>query len=214
LVKSTIDFAAMREAVLDVIDLYGLPSRIIDPKASSSISINAAWKHLSTILDEDGLLDFEIRIENASSEVEMWYVGETTEVPGTTTALLDLRSKGYRTGILTRGSREYVEAALNVSKIPFASEHIVCRDDHRLLEAKPNPIALFRAARLLGLEPDDCIYVGDHWMDHDCAISAGMPFIGVLSGHNDRERWNGNEQTMIVNNISELANMIGEIRAP
>lgn len=204
LVRSSIDFPAMREAILDVIDMYGLPDGIIDRKAPSSNNIIDAWNHLSTILDDDGMLDFEARIENASRKVEMLHVEETAEVPGTSTTLFELRSKGYRTGILTRGCRTYVEAALRASKIPFAPETIVCRDDHRLIDAKPNPIALKRAAGLIGLGVDECIYIGDHWMDHDCAVSARMPFIGVLSGHNDRERWKGKEMVFMIDDITEL----------
>jgi phosphoglycolate phosphatase len=195
----------MREAILDVIDLYGLPDGIVSSKESAANNIISAWNHLSGILDDGGLLDFETRIEIASSEVEMRHVDETKEVPGTSRALQKLRSRGYRTGILTRGCRRYVEAALRASDISFDREYIVSRDDHRLIEAKPNPIALRRAADLIGLRTDECIYIGDHWMDHDCAVSAGMPFIGVLSGHNDRERWKGREIETIVDNIAEIA---------
>jgi phosphoglycolate phosphatase-like HAD superfamily hydrolase len=109
---------------------------------------------------------------------------------------------------LTRGCRTYVEAALRASKIPFAPETIVCRDDHRLIDAKPNPIALKRAAERIGLGVDESIYIGDHWMDHDCAVSARMPFIGVLSGHNDRERWKGRDIERIIDDITELPSLL------
>jgi hypothetical protein len=88
----------MREAILDVIDLYGLPDGIIDREAPSSSNIIDAWNHLSAILDDDGMLDFEARIENASRKVEMLHVEETAEVPGTSITLLDLRSKGTGPG--------------------------------------------------------------------------------------------------------------------
>lgn len=208
LVRSSIDFPAMREAILDVIDLYGLPGGIIDRKAPSSSNIIEAWNHLSNILDDDGMIDFEARIESASSKVEMLRVGETIEVPGTSRTLSYLRARGYRTGILTRGCRTYVEAALRASKVSFAPDSIVCRDDHRLIDAKPNPIALMRAADLIGLNVGECIYIGDHWMDHDCAVSAGMQFIGVLSGHNDRERWKGREIELIIKDITELPSLL------
>lgn len=208
LVKSSIDFPAMREAILDVIDLYGLPEGIIDRSAPSSSNIIEAWNHLSSVLNDDGVIDFEARIEKASRKVEMLHVEETSEVPGTSMTLLNLRSRGYRTGILTRGCRIYVEAALRASKVPFAPESIVCRDDHRLIDAKPNPIALKRAAERIGLGIDECIYIGDHGMDHDCAVSAGMSFIGVLSGHNDRERWKGREIERIIDDITDLPSLL------
>jgi phosphoglycolate phosphatase-like HAD superfamily hydrolase len=45
-------------------------------------------------------------------------------------------------------------------------------------------------------------------MDHDCAVSAGMAFIGVLSGHNDRERWKGRDIELIINDITELPSLL------
>lgn len=211
LVNSTIDFVSMRKAVLAVIEPYDVPDGIIDQNASLARNMIAAWQHLSTVLDEEDLLEFERRIEHASCEIEMSSVEKTTEVPGATKALLALRAKGYRTSILTRGSRRYVEAALTVSGIPFERDLMVCHDDYSLVEAKPNPIALRRAANLIGLEPRDCVYVGDHWMDQDCADSAGMLFIGVLSGHNDRERWQGRNLKMMLDDITKLVDVVDDL---
>jgi HAD superfamily hydrolase (TIGR01549 family) len=208
LVNSTIDFVSMKSAVLAVIEMYGLPKGVIDPNAPSADIIIAAWKYMSTVLDKKGLIEFERKIERASSDVEILNVERTTEVPGTTKAIRVLREKGYRTGILTRGSRRYVEAALILSGIPFEQELVVCRDDYSLIEAKPNPIALKRAANRIGLAIEECVYVGDHWMDQDCANSAGMPFIGVLSGHNDRERWKGRNLKMMVDDVAKIVDVI------
>lgn len=205
LVRSTIDFESMRRAVLDVICSYDIPKGMIGPDMSSTTSIVVAWKYLSSVLEDDELLRFEKKVEKASIDVELRDVEKTCEVPGTSKALIGLRENGYLTSILTRGSRDYVERALKISNIPFDPIDMVCRDDHRIMEAKPNPISLTRAADLIGLKVSDCVYVGDHAIDYECARAASVPFIGVLSGHNDRDRWSGMDVPYIVENVSEVA---------
>ena len=53
---------------------------------------------------------------------------------------------------------------------------------------KPNPDGLLQCAKELGLQPEDCIYVGDAVGDGKAARSAGMTSIGVLWGSNSKEK--------------------------
>ena len=53
--------------------------------------------------------------------------------------------------------------------------------------AKPNPEGLIKAANILGLLPDQCIYVGDHLKDLEAGSNAGMQSIGCLFGYSMAE---------------------------
>jgi 2-phosphoglycolate phosphatase len=62
-----------------------------------------------------------------------------------------------------------------------------------LAERKPHPLPLLHAARLLGLEPRECVYVGDAERDVQAARNAGMiPLVagfGYLGDGDDPTAW-------------------------
>jgi phosphoglycolate phosphatase len=62
-----------------------------------------------------------------------------------------------------------------------------------LAERKPHPLPLLHAAGLLGLEPRDCVYVGDAERDVQAARNAGMiPLVagfGYLAAGEDPAAW-------------------------
>jgi phosphoglycolate phosphatase len=51
--------------------------------------------------------------------------------------------------------------------------------------AKPHPAPLLHAAKLLGVEPAACVYVGDCAKDMEAARAAGMPGLGAVYGYVD-----------------------------
>lgn len=204
LIKSTIDFALMRELMADLLQRYDLPSDIVDPKDTMSGSISRAWVHLSARSSRTTLLQFATEVDKTWNQVEMRCVDGTTEVPGARSALRRLREEGCPLGLLTRSSRRYTMAALKASGLEGLVQAMVCRDDHDLIDAKPNPIALHRAADLLGIRTERCVYVGDHHMDLECAVAAGSGFIAVLTGSNDEERWSMYHPEIVLNSVEEL----------
>ncbi|QLH74149.1 MAG: HAD family hydrolase [Methanomassiliicoccales archaeon] len=204
LVESTIDYAAMRDSILRVISDYGVPQSLVSRNKSSADNIIVALNYLSKLLSHDELIEFEHDIDRESIKIELSEVEKTRPVKGACEAIDMLRDRGIRTGILTRGSREYVEKGLNIAGFKFDKRSIVCRNDHRLNEAKPNPLSMIRAANAIKTPIDKCAYVGDHIMDLRCAKGAGVIFIGVLSGYNDLERWKGSMVDALLNSVAEL----------
>jgi phosphoglycolate phosphatase-like HAD superfamily hydrolase len=112
--------------------------------------------------------------------------------------------------VLTRGSRKYTEAALSAAGLAGYFPKRVCRDDHPDEEAKPNPIAMARAAGMMELAKDRCILVGDHPTDMECARSAGSSFVGVLSGATDRSGWNELGEVIIIPDVSTLPALLNK----
>lgn len=53
---------------------------------------------------------------------------------------------------------------------------------------KPDPGGALEIARVLGLEPENCVIIGDSIMDIETAHNAGMKSIAVTWGFHDRER--------------------------
>lgn len=53
-------------------------------------------------------------------------------------------------------------------------------------QAKPSPIPLLETIRMLGLEPEQCLYFGDTSVDAECAHQAGVRFVLHESGYGDQ----------------------------
>ncbi len=123
-----------------------------------------------------------------------------------------LRAMGYPLALLTRGSRHYATEALRASHLTGMLDAIICRDDHDVSEAKPHPEAMRRAAAALNLRPEQCVLIGDHLMDLECARSAGSMFVAVLSGHNGRKGWEDLGVERIIPSIAQLPRYLEEMR--
>jgi phosphoglycolate phosphatase len=60
-------------------------------------------------------------------------------------------------------------------------------------QAKPSPLPLLHAAKLAGVAPEECIYVGDAERDIQAAHAAGMPALiaryGYLHTSDEPDAW-------------------------
>ena len=52
-------------------------------------------------------------------------------------------------------------------------------------QAKPSPVPLLETLRVMGVEPQHCLYFGDTSADAECAAQAGVRFVLHESGYGD-----------------------------
>ena len=90
--------------------------------------------------------------------------------PGFDVVLSELKKQGIRWGIVTNKPRLYTEALLN--KLNIHCDVVVCPDD--VSKSKPDPEPLLKAAAILGLNAEQCWYVGDHIRDIQAGKAADM----------------------------------------
>ena len=88
-------------------------------------------------------------------------------------------------GIVTNKFKRFAEKIIQNNLLLQKSQVLVTPDDVSI--AKPNPEGLIKAANILGLLPDQCIYVGDHLKDLEAGSNAGMQSIGCLFGYSMAE---------------------------
>ncbi len=208
LIESTIDFELMRDRVFRYLIDIGLGYAL---ERSDTIAKNMDRVRPEIRTMNQDLEAIETRVEAICVEVEMMSVDRTKEVPGAGDALRTLRAMGYPLALLTRGSRHYATEALHASHLTGMLDAIICRDDHDVSEAKPHPEAMRRAAAALNLRPEQCVMVGDHLMDLECARSAGSMFVAVLSGHNGRKGWEDLGVERIIPSIAQLPGYLEEM---
>jgi N-acetyl-D-muramate 6-phosphate phosphatase len=94
--------------------------------------------------------------------------------------LATLRSAMVRLGLVTSNTRANVIPPLLSSMECFDERCLFFFD--RYLVPKTKTWCLAEGGRLLGIRPDECVYVGDQPDDARAAAEAGMRFLGVTYG--------------------------------
>ena len=102
-----------------------------------------------------------------------------------------LEASGMRWGIVTNKPGWLTAPLLQELGLAARSGCVVSGDT--LAERKPHPMQLLHAATLLGLEPRECVYMGDAERDVQAARNAGMiPLVagfGYLGAGEDPGAW-------------------------
>ena len=117
-------------------------------------------------------------------------------------------------GALTNAAERYAHAVLetNCPELNLSSKegssvysrfHSV-RGADTVPKPKPAPDGLFQVCKELGLEPKDCVYIGDSPSDGASAHNAGMPAIGVLWGSHKEESLRNAPFSKLCRSVDEL----------
>ncbi len=214
LVQSAIDFREMRRRIVRELEISGAPRAVVDEEKTVLSNIKAGRDYISRLRDERYVRDLDLRLGGILTDCELSTVPTVRNINGAVTAVNELEERGYAVGILTRGSRVYAEAVLAKTGLSGMIGSIVCRDDHPLEEAKPNPIAMRRIAGLLGTVPEASVSVGDHPIDMECARASGCRFIGVTTGTTTPEKWRelGSEFVTSVAEVPDAVERFGSDR--
>lgn len=137
-------------------------------------------------------------------------VETTTFYPGVLSLIRSLRRSGVRTGIVSTKVRRRIEAILDAHAAPGDFNIIVGIED--VPAHKPDPAGLNLALAQLGVPSDSALYIGDHPVDAEAAIAAGIPFIGVLTGMTTREHFTALGATAIPD-LSHLLDALNQLPA-
>ncbi|OSP43586.1 MULTISPECIES: HAD family hydrolase [unclassified Streptomyces] len=106
-------------------------------------------------------------------------VASADPVPGVTAAVdALLRAKGTALAIVSNNSDGPVWEFLKRHGLQSGFGVVVGRDPHELRHMKPDPYSVKQAVAQLGLEPADCLLIGDQLTDLEAALSAGTRFLG------------------------------------
>lgn len=84
-------------------------------------------------------------------------------------------------GVVTNKPWKYSYAVLQQLKLMERAAVLICPD--HVIQPKPHPEAMFLAAEQLSIDPNDCLYVGDHRRDIDAGDAAGMTTVAAGWGY-------------------------------
>lgn len=103
---------------------------------------------------------------------------------GMTETLKVLRENGVRTAVC---SNKPHPAAVKVIEILFPGMFDMVLGQSSEIPRKPAPDGVLKIAETFGVEPQECMYVGDTYTDMRTGKAAGAFTVGALWGFRDRE---------------------------
>jgi len=113
---------------------------------------------------------------------------------GITKSIKWLGEKKIKWGITTNKPRIYTNAILNKNIFNPKPDCVVCPED--IQNPKPSPEALLLSCEILGCNPEESVYIGDHSRDIEAGNRAGMYTIfanyGYISSRDRPERCDAN----------------------
>ena len=140
---------------------------------------------------------------------------ETDLFDGMYPLLEALESQNIPWGIVTNKPRWLSEALLKALNLTERCAVLVCPED--VSKTKPDPEPMYLAAKRIQIQPEDCIYVGDHPRDIDAGRHAQMYTILAAYGYlplqhkDDLTAW---QADCIVNTVAELQQVIHQLVTP
>jgi N-acetyl-D-muramate 6-phosphate phosphatase len=105
----------------------------------------------------------------------------TYAFPGIAQLVEALLERSLAWGVVTNKSMRFT-GPLTAAMPLFATARAVVGGDSTP-HSKPHPAPLLEAARLLGLDPRHCVYVGDDERDIVAGKAAGMPTVAATYGY-------------------------------
>ncbi len=107
---------------------------------------------------------------------------ELTQVfAGMEPVLRAIEAAGVPWGVVTNKHQRFTTPIVDGLGITRRAGVVICGDTTP--HAKPHPAPLFEAARRLGVQPSQCIYVGDDRRDIEAARAAGMHHAAAAWGY-------------------------------
>ena len=196
----TLDFSLLRSRVEDLASEY-VDQRVIDRQRDQYII-----EMVHAIHDEidQGTSAFRDRAFRELDRLEIEASRNKELYPYTRGVLTCLKSRGVRTGIITRSSVPVIHTIF--PDVFDHIDHIVTRDDTRYV--KPDPRQLDMAVTALGVRAEDAIIVGDHPTDIAAGRALGSLSAGVLTGRSNAGQFRDAGADYIFDDIRSIVDII------
>jgi len=199
LVHLNIDFSQMRADVEAVLPRYGLSTEGKESLYTLELIAECARELVSR--DGKEMADaFQRDAEAAIIAIEMDAASAAEVHPGVPELLETLRERGIKVGIVTRNCRAAVEHILSRNSLSY--DVMLTRDDVEAV--KPDPAHLLAALRLLQVEPQHALMVGDHPMDVRAGRAVGTKTVAVLTGYSPAERFAPEKPDLVLEQVGDL----------
>lgn len=210
LVHQEVDFALMRQRVLDVVARYGVP---VDEYARMYV-LEMIERVAERLRQGDGssgatsatakaavlAADFATEAHRAIVEVELVAAERAEVFPGVPEMLRRLKAQGIGIAIVTRNCREAVLQVMARYDLPY--DVLLTRDDVPFV--KPDPRHLLAALEALNVTAEGAVMCGDHPMDVMAGQSVQARTVGVLPPGQSTDYFAVAPPDLIVSQITDI----------
>ncbi len=119
-----------------------------------------------------------------------------------------LKKAGFKTAVISNKAQEMTDEV--VSKLLGDKFDAVCgkREGY---PTKPDPTLTLEVMSNLGVNPSECVFIGDSGMDCKTAVNSGCIGIGVLWGFREKQELLENGASYIAEKPERLIDIINEI---
>ena len=153
--------------------------------------------------------DFASMREEFFVNYEACMTQRTAAFAGVPEMLAALQQRGLRWGVVTNKAERFALPLTRAMALFDTADAVVAGDTTP--HAKPHPAPLLEAARRMGLQPKECVYVGDDERDIIAGLAAGMGTVAVTYGYlgskSDVTTWGGH---VAINSPLELLQWLGK----
>jgi phosphoglycolate phosphatase len=207
LIETHIDFDLMRNEVARLAKRFDVD---VPPPRDILTGVAAIVGQLDTLGRPCEALEFRSQAFAMLQEIEVRQCGTPIEIAGAAKLLEALGEKGIPVAVVTRNCRPVSEMLLAHGRLKCRC--LLTRDD--VLHTKPDPSHLLTALEEIHpssfiLHPSSCLMVGDHFMDVQAGLAAGMRTVGILRGK-PRSHYDTYPPDLLVENLSELVTILEE----
>lgn len=117
-----------------------------------------------------------------------------------------LKEQGYTLGLVSSKKKDMVEYGVKLIGLENQFEVIVGYDEVK--KHKPSPEGIFIACKQLGIDHDNCIYVGDTSTDVEAATNAGLYSVAYLTHPERRDAIMQAKPNATIENLLELEELL------
>lgn len=181
---------------------FGLPS--IETERYKLLVGNGAVTLVKRMISETGgsAEQFEKVLNEYNTTYDNDFMYLTKPYEGITGLLESLKKSGIKTAIV---SNKPDSTAKKVSDKLFGEKLIdICFGAREGVPLKPDPAAVFEVMEILGVAPQECLYIGDTAVDMTTGKNAGIFTIGVLWGFRDRKEIESAGADMVTDNVNDI----------
>jgi len=131
--------------------------------------------------------------------------------PGVVAGLQAFHATGLKLAVVTNKSEEFTPSLLQRNGLASFFEAVVCGDTCE--RKKPDPMPLFHACDLLGIRPEQALFIGDSINDALAAQAAGIPMLALPYGYNEGQPVQSLPVDAIVGSLTEAAQWAADATA-
>ncbi|MFX1567862.1 MAG: HAD family hydrolase [Promethearchaeota archaeon] len=178
LIHFKIDYIKARRTAIRILKNYGVPKRLL----TVNISILENMKSAREFFNKEGLTQKKINeiieeVDNEIIKIEYEAAQNATMIDGIDKVLEFAKNKKLKQAIFTFNTRRNAEISLEKANLLQYFNLIVGRDN--ITNLKPHPDHLNHICKILKVNPDEILVIGDNIRDIEAAINVGAYSIGT-----------------------------------